>query len=109
MAFCTYTVVAPALPGCIAQGQTAEEAVELARQAIRIHITSMEAHGEPVPEETDEAQVLKVEVAQAYVNAQDVGSSDPAAGLGVSGRTGSTEPRRSWLRPLCCASQASGP
>lgn len=51
----------PALPGCISQGQTREEAVENIKEAIALYLESLEAHGEPVPppitEELVEVQV----------------------------------------------------
>jgi antitoxin HicB len=57
-----YTVLVPALPGCITQGGTREEALSRAREAIAAYIESLEADGEPVPEEQEPIQVLKVAV-----------------------------------------------
>jgi predicted RNase H-like HicB family nuclease len=57
-----YTVLVPALPGCITQGRTQEEALMRAREAIAVYIESLEADGEPVPEEREPIQVLKVAV-----------------------------------------------
>ena len=39
----------PTLPGCIAQGNTREEAIENIKDAIRGYLASLEKHGEPVP------------------------------------------------------------
>jgi predicted RNase H-like HicB family nuclease len=39
----------PSLPGCVTQGETRELAVANARQAIALHVDSLEAHGDPVP------------------------------------------------------------
>ncbi len=39
----------PGLPGCVAVGETREETLELVREAIRLHIESLEEHGEVVP------------------------------------------------------------
>ena len=36
-----YTVTVPALPGCITQGETIEEAITMAKDAIRLHIESL--------------------------------------------------------------------
>ncbi len=44
-----YVVEAPALPGCITQGRTREEAVENVKEAIAAYLESLEAHGDPVP------------------------------------------------------------
>jgi len=57
-----YTVLVPALPGCITQGRTQQEALSRAREAIAAYIESLEADGEPVPEEQEPIQVLKVAV-----------------------------------------------
>ncbi|HEX7151798.1 MAG TPA: type II toxin-antitoxin system HicB family antitoxin [Thermoanaerobaculia bacterium] len=40
----------PDLPGCVAVGETREEAMELIREAIELHIESLRENGEPVPE-----------------------------------------------------------
>jgi antitoxin HicB len=45
-----YTVTVPALPGCVTQGETLEEAITMAKDAIRLHIEALLADGEPVPE-----------------------------------------------------------
>jgi predicted RNase H-like HicB family nuclease len=57
-----YTVLVPALPGCITQGRTQKEALSRAREAIAAYIESLEADGEPVPEERRPIQILKVAV-----------------------------------------------
>ena len=36
-----YTVTVPALPGCITQGETMDEAIEMAKDAILLHIESL--------------------------------------------------------------------
>lgn len=58
-----YTVEVPALPGCVTEGDTLEEAIANAREAIAGWIEDAEAHGEPIPEEADAPQVIRVEVA----------------------------------------------
>jgi len=57
-----YTVLVPALPGCVTQGRTREEAIERAKEAIAAYIESLQADGEPVPRETQPVEVLKVAV-----------------------------------------------
>ena len=57
-----YTVLVPALPGCITQGRTRAEALERAREAIAAYIKSLEADGEPVPEEHHAVEVLRLAV-----------------------------------------------
>jgi len=39
----------PALPGCITQGATRQEALTNAKEAIELYIESLEAHGDPIP------------------------------------------------------------
>lgn len=57
-----FTVSVPSLPGCITQGKTKEQAVERAREAILLHLEAMLAHGEEIPVELPDFQVLKVAV-----------------------------------------------
>ena len=49
-----YTVTVPALPGCITEGDTYENALAMAQDAIRLYIESLVAHGEPIPEDVGE-------------------------------------------------------
>ena len=58
-----YAAYAPDLPGCVATGATREEAVSEMRQAIRIHVESLQEHGEPVPEPHCTAVVVHVAAA----------------------------------------------
>lgn len=58
-----YTVSVPALPGCITQGETVEQCLERAREAIEGYIASLKADGAPIPEETKPPQILTVQVA----------------------------------------------
>jgi predicted RNase H-like HicB family nuclease len=57
-----YTVTVPALPGCITEGNTIEEALAMAEDAIRLYIESLIVDGEPIPEESAELRVEIVEV-----------------------------------------------
>lgn len=58
-----YTVTVPSLPGCVTQGETVDECLEHAREAIELHIETLRAAGEPVPEEHEPPQLLQVTVA----------------------------------------------
>ena len=40
----------PDLPGCVAVGETKDEAMQLIREAIELHIESLRENGEAVPE-----------------------------------------------------------
>jgi len=44
-----YVAVMPALPGCYSQGETVEEALANAHEAIVLTLAALSAHGEPVP------------------------------------------------------------
>ncbi len=44
-----FVVTCPALPGCVSQGRTREEARENIREAISLYLESLREHGEPVP------------------------------------------------------------
>ncbi|MHB0871116.1 MAG: type II toxin-antitoxin system HicB family antitoxin [Chloroflexota bacterium] len=57
-----YSVTVPALPGCFAQGDTLEEAVAMAREAIATHIEGLIEDGEPVPVEDAPPEVRTVTV-----------------------------------------------
>ncbi|MEX0991454.1 MAG: type II toxin-antitoxin system HicB family antitoxin [Actinomycetota bacterium] len=46
----SYSAYCPDLPGCTAAGDSVEEVTRLMREGIRLHIESLRAHGEPVPE-----------------------------------------------------------
>jgi predicted RNase H-like HicB family nuclease len=45
-----YTAYSPALPGCFSNGKTIEEAKRNIRNAVRQHIESLKAHGQPIPQ-----------------------------------------------------------
>lgn len=57
-----YTVTVPALPGCISEGDTKEEALANIQEAIELYIESLQADGEAVPTEEGMEEAL-VEVA----------------------------------------------
>jgi len=40
----------PELPGCMAHGETQEEALEQAKEAMNLWIETAQEHGDPVPE-----------------------------------------------------------
>ena len=44
-----FVAEAPALPGCVSQGMTREEALANVKDAIAGYLASLENHGEPVP------------------------------------------------------------
>jgi len=53
----TYTVIVPSLPGCLTFGDTIEEALEMAKEAIEAYIESLAARGIDMPVEEDQIEV----------------------------------------------------
>ena len=43
----------PELPGCITQGDTIEEAIEMAKEAIELYVEELQSRGEKIPDNTD--------------------------------------------------------
>lgn len=58
----SYTVTVPALPGIVTQGKDLEDAIAMAKDAIRCHIGGLLKDGEPVPEEEERPQLITIEV-----------------------------------------------
>lgn len=58
-----YVVRIPTL-GCVTEGETFEEAKEMAEDAIRCYLASLIKHGEPIPEEgpTEIISTLRIPV-----------------------------------------------
>lgn len=57
-----YTVTVPALPGCITQGDTMEDAIANAREAIAAHVGGYAKEGEPIPTEAPGLTVTTIDV-----------------------------------------------
>ncbi len=57
-----YTVIVPALPGCISQGRTKEEALANAKEAILGFIEGLNKAGESVPIEREPVELATVTV-----------------------------------------------
>lgn len=45
-----YTVTVPALPGCVTEGDTIEEALSNVKEAIKGYLYSLELQGLPLPQ-----------------------------------------------------------
>ena len=50
----------PDLPGCVAAGERRDEALELIREAIALHIEGLKKEGIPIPEPASEGAVVEV-------------------------------------------------
>lgn len=46
-----YTVTVPALPGCVTYGETVDEAIAMAREAVEVYVESLRERGEEIPTE----------------------------------------------------------
>jgi len=59
-----YTVIVPSLPGCVTYGDTIEEAIKMAKEAIELYIESLKEHGEEIP--TEDATLEYTLTVEAY-------------------------------------------
>jgi antitoxin HicB len=57
-----YSVVVPALPGCVTWGNTVDEAIVSAREAIEGHVAALRDTGQDVPEEDAPPLVTTLEI-----------------------------------------------
>ena len=46
-----YVATVPALPGCVSQGDSREEALKNIEEAIEVYLEDVKAAGEPIPAE----------------------------------------------------------
>ena len=55
-----FSAYAPDFPGCVAAGDTRDEALSLIREAIALHIDGLREEGLPIPEPRSEGDVIEV-------------------------------------------------
>ena len=48
-----FTVNVPALPGCITEGDTLDEAMSMAKEAIELYVEELQSRGEDIPDDSD--------------------------------------------------------
>ena len=53
----------PDLPGCVAVGETADEALKLIKEAIELHLEAMQKDGLRIPQPVSSIQYVDVAVA----------------------------------------------
>jgi antitoxin HicB len=58
-----YVVTVPDLPGCVTQGDTLDEAIAMAKEAISLYIETLIARGKPIPQGHEYHQGITVDVA----------------------------------------------
>lgn len=59
-----YVASVPALPGCMSQGDTFEQAVKMIKDAISGYLVVLKEKGGEIPKESEEVVISKVEVFQ---------------------------------------------
>jgi len=52
-----YTVTFPDLPGCVTEGDSLDEALAMAAEAMALHLYGMERDGDPIPDPSNPADV----------------------------------------------------
>ena len=57
-----FSVTIPSLPGCVTWGETFDQAVLMAKEAIELWLESIVERGEPIPEERGIARPVKLGV-----------------------------------------------
>lgn len=57
----SYGAYVPDLPGCVAVGETREEAMQLIREAIELHLEALREEGQPAPTPSSSIELVKVE------------------------------------------------
>jgi predicted RNase H-like HicB family nuclease len=56
----SYGAYVPDLPGCVAAGETKEEALSLIREAIEFHLEGLKEEGQPIPAPTSSSELVEV-------------------------------------------------
>ncbi|MGR3309296.1 MAG: type II toxin-antitoxin system HicB family antitoxin [Candidatus Brocadiales bacterium] len=55
-----YGAYVPDLPGCVAVGETKEEVLRLTKEAIELHLKSMQKEGIGIPEPVTTSELIEV-------------------------------------------------
>jgi len=48
-----YTIIVPSLPGCVTYGDSIDEGITMAKEAIELYLESLKEHGENIPTEEE--------------------------------------------------------
>lgn len=62
-----YVVSVPAVPGCVTQGDTFEEAVVMIKDALEGCLAVLKEEGQEIPQETEDVVVTKVSVSEPVI------------------------------------------
>lgn len=63
-----YVVSVPALPGCVSEGDTFEEAVEMIKDAMKGYLAVLKKEGLEIPKEEDEVVVTKISIPEPFIS-----------------------------------------
>ena len=74
-----YSAIVPALQGCASWGETLAEAFRMIEEAIQLYLESLEAHGQPIPEDTDTFTVEMGDAPEASIHKLTVRKAVPVA------------------------------
>ena len=72
-----FTVIVPALPGCITYGKNLREAKRMAIDAMRAYIASLRKHKEPVPSDED-SFITSIQIPNTSKSAAPVHAQNPS-------------------------------
>ena len=59
----SYGAYVPDLPGCVAAGETKEEALSLIREAIELHLEDLKGAGQPAPAAASSSELVEIDAA----------------------------------------------
>jgi predicted RNase H-like HicB family nuclease len=48
-----FTVIVPALPGCITYGENIDDAIQMAKEAIELYVEELQDRGEVIPDDSN--------------------------------------------------------
>ncbi len=47
-----FTVIVPALPGCVTYGENVDEAIDMAKEAIQLYLEELKERGQSIPDDS---------------------------------------------------------
>jgi antitoxin HicB len=53
-----FSVSVPVLPGCFTQGETIDEAISAAKEAIGLYVNCLKDDGEPIPDDSKSLEYI---------------------------------------------------
>jgi predicted RNase H-like HicB family nuclease len=57
----SYGAYVPDLPGCVAAGETKDEALSLIREAIELHLEDLKGAGQPIPAPSSSSELVEID------------------------------------------------